>query len=343
MATLSMLLLILGVGGILLGLTWCLQSGFHASNVKPFIVGSVSLSIGLLLPIDSTGPSTPSAASPTDPLSTELERVSNIKLPLSTTISSRLQLACKTGPQGEASCWGETMALPSEPVHKFALSREYGCALMQTGTIHCWGEAASEASRLSDHRFIDVAATLESICGITKQGALHCFGVDLGMPPPGLRWNQLAGGGRHMCALTEDGAAHCWGDNDHGQTAAPDVHPFTSLSAGHFHTCGLTDTGAIHCWGRNLEQQTEAPDGLGFTRVSAGWAHTCALDANGMATCWGCGARHANLLLGEEDACSPPRVPFDAIAAGDLWRTCGITTSNQTLCWGGLSRTGGPS
>jgi len=344
MATFSMLLLIIGAGGILLGMAWCLQSGIQAANIKPSGVGILLLSVGLLIPLEESAQSPLSTSTPdSKSYSSEGQESSGTTLPLSTTISSRLNVACKTGPNGAASCWGGAIPLPSEPVHKFALSREYGCALLQTGAIHCWGAARSDANRLAALRFIDIAATLETICGITKQGALHCFGADLGMPPPGLRWNQLVGGGRHMCALTEEGAAHCWGDNVHGQTAVPVVTPFTSLSAGHFHTCGLTDTGEAHCWGRNREQQAEVPDNLGFSQLSAGWGHTCALDASGIATCWGCGGRHAHLMMGAEDACSPPSEPFKTIAAGDLWRSCGVTTSGKTLCWGGLSRSGGPS
>ncbi len=353
-----MMLVIIGAGSFILGLIWCFQSGLHSANTKPAVIGLLVLMTGLFIPLGDAGttmspdappihePPPPGMEAPGShhsPPQMHQAHVQNLSLSVGPTISTRLRFACTTDPKGIASCWGEPVPLPDGPIHKIALGREHGCALMQTGALNCWGEAQLEASRLNAHRFVDIAATLETICGITNQGALHCFGADLGMPPPGQRWTQLSGGANHMCALTSEGAPACWGSNDQGQTDAPDGTRLTSISAGHFHTCGIDTSDFIVCWGRNDEHQSTPPETHGFTQVSAGWAHSCAVDNAGKALCWGCNAQHADLMTGSEEACTPPSTPFSAISAGDLWRSCGVTPSGEVSCWGGLKRIGGPS
>ena len=337
MATVSMLLIILGAGGLLLGLLWSLQTGLRRANIEPAIVGAVLLGVGLVLPVGNSV-SNPLTAieNPSREADIALERNDQH------TITARLQVACHTNSEGSATCWGGSVPAPEDAIHKIALGREHGCALMRSGSIQCWGETQLQDSTRSDSQFVDIAATLETVCGITQQGALHCAGADLGMPPPGMRWAQLSGGAHHMCALTANGSAACWGDNSEGQLDVVPNQPLRSISAGHFHTCGLTMTGQAVCWGRNAESQSEPPESTGLTHISAGWSHTCALDTTGQAICWGCGGRQAELMGGEGSACHPPSTSMVSIAAGDLWRSCGVTQSGEATCWGGLSRIGGP-
>ena len=124
---------------------------------------------------------------------------------------------------------------------------------MQTGELSCWGAVEDSADTRSGHRFVDAASTLHTTCGLTAQGALHCFGRDLGMPPSGHRLTQITGGADHFCALTEAQHAFCWGRDTDGQLDAPADTRFQQLSAGHFHTCGITAEGLTTCWGRTTE------------------------------------------------------------------------------------------
>ena len=104
----------------------------------------------------------------------------SLNLPTEPTISVRLGVACKTDVDGQGSCWGSRVPVPQQAIHKVVLGRAHGCALMQTGEISCWGSSSRDAEELTGHRFTDAASTLHTTCGLTAQGALHCFGRDLG-------------------------------------------------------------------------------------------------------------------------------------------------------------------
>lgn len=78
-----------------------------------------------------------------------------------------------------------------------------------------------------------------------------------------VRFSALSVGGLHACGLTGDGAAHCWGFNGFGElgdgTIQSRLEPtpvagdltFTSLAAGSYRTCGVTTADELLCWGRD--------------------------------------------------------------------------------------------
>ena len=334
---LSMLALTLGGGAILLSIVWLGTDGWGTKNIRPALAGLVLLGFGLVLPVDSSPAidgATPAKVQTPGPITNSLN------LPTEPTISVRLGVACKTDVDGQGSCWGSRVPVPQQAIHKVVLGRAHGCALMQTGELSCWGSSSRDAEELMEHRFADAASTLHTTCGLTAQGALHCFGRDLGMPPSGHRLKQITGGADHFCALTETQQAFCWGQDTDGQLEVPEGVLFQRLSAGHFHTCGITAQGQTTCWGRDTEGQSSPPPTSEFSEISAGWSHTCGLTAEGQAVCWGCAGRHTHLQVGGTEACSPPSSSFTAIAAGDLWQSCGLSSEGEVACWGGISRPG---
>jgi len=373
MAVLSMVMMILGAGGVLLGLSWTVLDGISKANGGPALVGALLIAAGLALPIDDAGtraspdaqrhgveaPGPPPGHPPGPPPGGNMGEhppppgqpfipqggpsASDLSLDTAASVVTRLRFACSTDSEGSGTCWGEPAPIPDAPIAKIALGREHGCALLTTGALSCWGEAELESGRLRQRRFVDLAATLETICAVTAQGAVHCFGADLGMPAPGQRFTSISGGQSHFCALSESGSPSCWGKNTDGQTLAPEGAVFKEISAGHFHSCGVHQDGTVECWGRNREGQSAPPEGLQLKTISAGWAHSCGIDASNQAHCWGCQARHKDILQGSQEACEPPTTPLTAISAGDLWRSCAITAQDETVCWGGLVRVGGPS
>ena len=148
----------------------------------------------------------------------------------------------------------------------------------------------------------------------------------------------VSAGGEHTCGLRESGAIECWGNNNYGQSDAPEGS-FTAVSAGRYHSCGLRKSGAIECWGAGGAGfsgpyhygQSDAPEG-DFTAVSAGDSHTCGLRESGAIECWGAsGAGFSGPYhYGQSDA---PEGDFTAVSAGDS-HTCGLRESGTIECWG---------
>ena len=339
MGALSMLLLTLGAGSVLLAIVWTAADGPRTANIRPAAVGFIMVCLGWILPLDSTSEASASISSPRGVIA---PITNSLNLSIGSTVSARMGVACKTDAAGIATCWGADIPLPAGPVHKVVLGRAHGCALMQTGELSCWGGMADDADQRSGHRFVDAASTLHTTCGVTAQGALHCFGRDLGMPPSGHRLKQITGGADHFCALTETQQAYCWGHDTDGQLAAPEDRRFKTISAGHFHTCGITTQGHTSCWGRDTEGQASPPSVPQLSTISSGWAHTCGLTDGGEVVCWGCGGRHSDLQVGAQDACAPPPLSFATVVSGDLWESCGLTRDDAVACWGGIARPGAP-
>jgi hypothetical protein len=371
MAFLSMVLLIMGAGSVLLGIGWTATDGASKSTLKPLLVGTVMVGLGLSIPVGNTmvdaDPRTaemvfdeppadvgPPPGPPPDghpmpglhppphppPGNSTNSPVEDLNLAVWPTVATRVRFACATDPKGQASCWGEPVAIGDKPVAQIALGREHGCALATTGQAECWGTANPENQRLRQHRFIALASTLESTCGLTKKGIVQCWGDTIGRPPSNLRYRFISGGAAHFCALNTSGEAVCWGDNSEGQST-PLPGPYTAISAGHFHTCGLKTDSTVQCWGRNQEGQSSPPE-TRFRQISAGWAHSCGINQSGSVQCWGCGSKSAAVAMANDSACRPPSGQFVAVSAGDLWKSCAVTAQGKAACWGGLAYEGEP-
>ena len=150
----------------------------------------------------------------------------------------------------------------------------------------------------------------------------------------------VSAGQSHTCAIRTSGEIACWGQNDRGQTDAPDGS-YTTVSVGGGHTCATrSSTSAITCWGNDnyyvitddagevvdvVFELSDAPDGK-FRAVSAGTAgHTCAIHAsNSVIECWGTDQ------FGET---VPPDGKFSAVSAGGA-HTCGLRETGTIECWG---------
>ena len=136
----------------------------------------------------------------------------------------------------------------------------------------------------------------------------------------------ISAGYFHSCGIRADGSVACWGNNEEGQSDAPEG-VFTAIEAGYFHSCGIKADGSAVCWGNNFGGKADAPEGV-FTAISAAWGHTCGIKADGSVVCWG------DNDYGELDA---PEGVFTAISAnGDY--SCGIKADGTVACWGRFSQ-----
>lgn len=209
--------------------------------------------------------------------------------------------------------------LPS--VVAVAAGKNHSCALDDAGVAWCWG--ADDAGQLGVGGAVDV-------CPIGPGGddapcSLIPVRVDADGP-----YVEIAAGLYHVCGLTESGRTECWGDDGSGQlgldAGAPELctwrvdaaggprpcarrpqpvdgeASFVTLQTGSFHTCGVTPSGAGACWGSNTfgqigsgsETPGAGPEPLAgnftWTDLAGGQVHSCGVAGSGAAYCWGGGS-----------------------------------------------------
>lgn len=234
---------------------------------------------------------------------------------------------------------------PIEPgtVELVTAGRRSACAVIQGGSLRCWGAPGlvGDGSRSLRVEPVPLKAMTSSV-------------------------RAVAAGNGHTCALTTAGKVFCWGENARGElgvgsreaalaprqvTALTDE--VTQVTVGASHACALLATGAVQCWGVNDQYQLGggaqnesltpvSVQGLtdGIRSVAAGAGHTCAVTANGEVHCWG-GNAHGELGLGAPSAApvaTPSRVvglpgPMMMVAAG-RFHSCAVSTAGALWCWG---------
>src|SRR5437667_885996 len=234
----------------------------------------------------------------------------------------------------------------------------YSCALLQDGTVRCWGQ--NDLGQLGDGTTTN-ASTPVAVAGIGGAAA-------------------LTAGGFHTCVRFPDGTIQCWGRNNAGQLGDPGTTAFqsptpvrvagltaTAVSAGGFHTCALPGDGTVRCWGQNDYGQLgngtsdPVPDSpstfnptpvtvSGITTavaISAGGWYTCALLQNGTIRCWGdntwgeLGNGAVLVSPSPTSPVTPTPTPVTvsgittavAIEAG-VFHMCAILRDGTLQCWG---------
>jgi alpha-tubulin suppressor-like RCC1 family protein len=144
----------------------------------------------------------------------------------------------------------------------------YTCALLDNGSVKCWGE--------SDNGELGLGTRRDRGDQPGEMGAA-LPAVDLGT---GRTATAISAGGQHSCALLDNGSVKCWGRNSLGQLGQGDTtnrgdsaiagHQMgnsllavdlgtgaiaTAISAGEVHTCAVLNIGAVKglvkCWGSN--------------------------------------------------------------------------------------------
>ena len=194
-----------------------------------------------------------------------------------------------------------------------AAGASHTCALLDNGTVRCWGLNANgqlgygNATTIGDNETPGSVGTVNLGVGRTAVA--------------------ISAGGYHSCALLDNGTVRCWGQDAFGQTGEsnPSSPDFTKIipgevapvelgvdrtaveiSAGGYHTCALLDDGTVRCWGQNVDGQlgyghtntigdNETPGSVGpvdlgghtAIAIASGGYHTCALLDNGTVECSG--------------------------------------------------------
>ncbi|NOJ93361.1 RTX toxin [Corallococcus coralloides] len=253
---------------------------------------------------------------------------------------------------------------PLEGINSIRNGNDHTCALLNDGSVRCWGYGAygqlgyENTQNIGDNELPYTAGAVKLLGKATK----------------------LAAGGNHSCALLDTGLVRCWGQNTYGQLGynstqnLGDGEPVASfgyvnlggpairIAVGAEHSCAVMATGKVRCWGRNQygqlgygntnsigddEQPWRAGDvNLGnvtATDVVAGGNHTCALLSNDKMLCWGfngfgqLGQTHFSNIGDNElpNSQTPfePAGPVSQISAGGI-HTCALLKTGTVRCWG---------
>ena len=204
-----------------------------------------------------------------------------------------------------------------------ACGSAHSCALLDDGTIKCWGAGFNGPLGYGD---IDSRGD-----GPNEMGN-NLLPVDLG-PGRTAVYVSTQALSSSTCAILDDGNLKCWGRGFEGQLGYGDKisrgdnpgemgsdlptvdlgsgRTAVQVDAGSFHTCAVLDDATVKCWGRNdfaslgygdTEARGTDPGQMGdellpvdlgtgrtVTQVSVGGIFTCALLDDATVKCWGSG------------------------------------------------------
>lgn len=200
-----------------------------------------------------------------------------------------------------------------------SIGQEYTCAVLDNGSVKCWG-----ANNLGQAGLGDTAVRGNA----PGEMGDDLPAVDLGTGRTAIT---VSASVSFTCALLDDGSVKCWGSGGtgalgQGNTAnrgdgagemgddLPAINLGTGRSAvaittGGSHVCAVLDNGSVKCWGfsidgglglGNTSGRGDGPGEMGdalpavslgtgrtAVGVSAGSSHTCAVLDDGAVKCWG--------------------------------------------------------
>jgi alpha-tubulin suppressor-like RCC1 family protein len=96
-----------------------------------------------------------------------------------------------------------------QPAQAITAGRNYACALLEDGSVKCWGR--NDSGQLGLGHTNDIGDAPGEVAALT--------GVDLGTG----RTATAIDGGSHTCAILDTGALKCWGENGSGQLGLGDT------------------------------------------------------------------------------------------------------------------------
>jgi len=198
-----------------------------------------------------------------------------------------------------------------------AIAAGYGhtCAILDNGSVKCWGVGATGQLGYGDTNARGDAA---------GEMGNSLPAVNLGS---GRKARSISLGTSHTCALLDNGVTKCWGENSLGQLGYGDVNDRgddeslallgavdlgtgrrpTAIAVAGNNSCALLDNRTVKCWGNNplgqlgLGNTLTRGDGPGemgdnlpavnlgvrVRAVSSGTSHSCAILEDRSVQCWG--------------------------------------------------------
>jgi hypothetical protein len=176
---------------------------------------------------------------------------------------------------------------PLTGVTAIAAGGDHACAIVQGGSVYCWGDNAY--GELGNGSVVEFSVTPVKVAGLGGATA-------------------IAAGYGHTCAIISEGRVRCWGRNDRGQLGGgspqdidvlvPGISGVAAIAAGDWNTCALVVDGTIQCWG--VYSYSDYADDVvigtrprkiqgisGATGIASDAGGSCAIFAAGTVECWG--------------------------------------------------------
>ena len=178
---------------------------------------------------------------------------------------------CGLQRSGSIACWG-ALAIDAEPsipgkkttprptpkpkpvaglksVTAVALGGDHSCALLQDGSVTCWGD--NEKGQLGDGSAAKKhpPAKVKGLAGVIE----------------------VALGSEHTCARLDSRTVQCWGSNAAGQLGdgsttdrrapapVPGLTDVAAILAAGQRTCARLESGAVLCWGDDADGMSHGP------------------------------------------------------------------------------------
>lgn len=259
--------------------------------------------------------------------------------PIATCLNDNGSYTC-TCPADTIDVLGDGSACTT-PEKLVALGTGHTCAILQGGTVKCWGQSFYGELGLG------IRVSRGNVAGQTGDGLVA---TNLGG-----RVVQLAGGCNHTCALMENGDVKCWGRNQFGQLGQGDTdnrgEGRRPCVAGSSASCVCDVPGCLDPTEPIPAGMTEMGDyldpiplGTAAVSVTAGCEYSCALLAGGGVKCWG-GNDFGQVAIGtilpvgdspgEVEALNtiPLGGPVKLLRGGFRY-ACAQFEDNSMKCWG---------
>ena len=255
------------------------------------------------------------------------------------------QHSCGILSAGSLSCWGDGANRRLGYGNTQDVADGIGPSLSQAGPVPIDGSPTA------------VAAGDEHTCALLETGSVTCWGAGAGTVPSGLAATAIAAGGSSTCAVLDSGEVDCWGQGvDAHSISLPSAAVDVGVSDAQ--SCAVLDDGAVDCWGTSTVASAVALDDTA-QQVAVGSAYACALLDGGDVSCWTSGAAPktvdltesaVDVSVGGNRACAidvdqsvvcwtqdaePAAVGVSAVAlAVGVDHVCTVTTANSLDCWG---------
>jgi hypothetical protein len=212
---------------------------------------------------------------------------------------------------------------PSPPVELQAGNHGI-CATMRDGTVGC----VDLDGKFTDAGVRDLSQLTCSdrgCCGITKAGAVACFGDDRPKLPKLPPASAVVVAHDEGCIRTRAGGAQCWGDDAKTLTRASGVRGVARVE---YSPCVILDDGTMRC------ASTRVPEGTGVAAAD----YSCVLHTAGAVSCT---SHNSHGELGDGGTTLSPvplQVPgVDGVVALNVAHVdvCAVRRDKSLWCWGG--------